>query len=77
MAERKEGGGLSYWMCWRRSPVTREEELRSGMVEMVELPMLGGTDPSCRPTWAAGLPAYTDMVRDIGGLTTDTRQIHR
>ena len=70
---------FSSWMCWRRaglgSVLSREEQLKRGSVEMVALPMLSGkTNPAS--SWTSSILPYNDVIKDIGGITTDTQRIN-
>ena len=70
---------FSSWMCWRRGGLgpglSREEQLKRGSIEIVALPMLSGqTSPPS--SWASGIRPYNDVIKDIGGVTTDTQRIN-
>ena len=70
---------FSSWMCWRRgglgAGLSREEQLKRGSIEVVALPMLSGqTSPAS--SWSSSIRPYNDVIKDIGGVTTDTQRIN-
>ena len=70
---------FSSWMCWRRGGLglglSREEQLKRGSVEVVALPMLSGqTSPAS--SWCSTIRPYNDVIKDIGGVTTDTQRVN-
>ena len=54
--------------------LSREEQLKRGSVEVVALPMLSGqTSPAS--SWCSTIRPYNDVIKDIGGVTTDTQRV--
>ena len=52
--------------------LSRAEELKRGSIEIVALPMISG---QANQSWSTSIRPYNDVIKDIGGVTTDTQRI--